>query len=142
MQILQVQFPQWKLVFQSRFFERKLKHLEILSSRLGHKIKRNWLRCRCECTVQQSLNIPGQGVFRHVVVWIGSPWHECPPWAGLGLVHVLDLVLLPPPHVTEQCENVDQWLHPPLTYDKIREEKMNAGYHKIHLVFDPIVRIN
>ena len=48
-----------------------------------------------------------------VSVWVASPEHWAPPFAGAGLLHSLVLVLFPPPQVLLQGEKEPQVPQPP-----------------------------
>ena len=48
-----------------------------------------------------------------VSVWVASPEHWAPPFAGTGLLHSLVLVLFPPPQVALQEEKELQVPQPP-----------------------------
>ena len=43
----------------------------------------------------------------------GAPIHCRPSLEGTGLVHVLERLRLPSPHVTEHSDHPDQLTHPP-----------------------------
>ena len=45
----------------------------------------------------RSCNLPGQGLLLQVLVSSPRPTQSCPPWAGLGLVHVRARVCIPLP---------------------------------------------
>ena len=45
----------------------------------------------------KSYNLPGQGLLLQGLVSSPRPTQSCPPWAGLGLVHVRARVCIPLP---------------------------------------------
>ena len=57
--------------------------------------------------------IPGHELALHMCVSVFVPLHVFPPAEGAGLLHILDLVLVPLPHVTVQEPYFPQSLHPP-----------------------------
>jgi hypothetical protein len=58
-----------------------------------------------------------------MVVSVEFPMHKIPPLAGEGLLQVLDLVWMPPPHVFEQDEKSDHSLHSPSYLTKTKSMK-------------------
>lgn len=62
--------------------------------------------------------LPGQDGSLHVAKSWDSPVQLEPPCAGTGLSQLRPLVLLPLPHVTEQCPYVPQSDQPPSTGNK------------------------
>ena len=59
--------------------------------------------------------LPGQ--FWLLQLWLSEddPEQSAPPYWGAGLVHVLVLDCVPPPHSTEQDSHDEKELHPPAT---------------------------
>ena len=61
--------------------------------------------------------LPGQVLMLHVCMSVFLPWHLLPP-LGVGLLHILDLVWVPLPHVTVQVAQFSQLPQPPLTEEQ------------------------
>ena len=61
------------------------------------------------------MTLPGHAALLHAALSILGPEHWAPPLAGAGLVQLLVLVRVPPPHVTLHAEKAPYALHPPLT---------------------------
>ena len=57
--------------------------------------------------------LPMQLLSLHPVTSIEFPVQKCPIGEGVGLVHVLDLFLNPPPQEVEHWPQLDQIVHPP-----------------------------
>ena len=62
-----------------------------------------------------SLILPGQRWALQSCVSLLSPRQSSPPYAGAGLLQVLVLVWVPPPHSAEHCDHSPNSLHPPST---------------------------
>ena len=50
--------------------------------------------------------LPGQQPVLHCSVAYVGPLHERPPYFGVGLVHVLDFLFIPPPQLFEQPRSI------------------------------------
>ena len=59
--------------------------------------------------------VPGHAEVEQRLVCWDEPEHFFPPFAGEGLVHVLDRVWEPPPHDLVHVDHLLQALHPPFT---------------------------
>ena len=57
----------------------------------------------------------GQSFLLQLSLSLAFPIHLLPPYWGRGLLHSRVLVLIPPPHVTEQVAHGDQGPQPPST---------------------------
>ena len=55
------------------------------------------------------------GGLMQFLVCSSSPSQSSPPFAGEGLVHVLERVWVPPPHVLEHVDHSDHSVNPPST---------------------------
>ena len=67
-------------------------------------------------TCQLMSVVPGQGsVFSQGAVSTSSPIQSAPSYAGIGLVHVLDLDLVPGPQGVEHVLQSSYSDHPPST---------------------------
>ena len=64
-------------------------------------------------TNTNTLNLLGHGFMLHDFETFGAPIHCRPSLEGTGLVHVLERLRLPSPHVTEHSDHPDQLTHPP-----------------------------
>ena len=58
--------------------------------------------------------LPGQHWLLHVICLIFEPGQFLPPQVGVGLLHLLVNVCVPPPHVLVHGPRIQE-LHPPLT---------------------------
>jgi len=65
----------------------------------------------------QSVQPPltGQGLVLQASCSVPEPWQFAPPFAGAGLLHVLERDLVPPPQEAEQADKSDHADHPPST---------------------------
>jgi len=78
-------------------------------------------------------SLPGHGFVKQVLVSSCGPWQSSPPWAGGGLSHTLERVLVPSPQVTEHVPHDPQMVHPPSTIlDRSIYEKNPPNPKKIN----------
>ena len=69
--------------------------------------------------------------------WEDNPKQLLPPYAGEGFEHVLVLVCVPPSQDSEQVDQEEYKLHPPLT-----EHNIYSGKYLFFLQVNDIVRID
>ena len=85
----------------------------------------------------KSFQSPGQGLVLHAFKWTFVPIHFFPPCAGAGLVHVLNLFIIPPPQLLLHSSYSPKLLHLPSTMSYIDRWIWVLTFHLI-LVTDII----
>ena len=70
-----------------------------------------------------------------------GPTQAFPPWAGVGLVQLLVLVLAPPPHFSEQSEYAPQSVYLPSTAQEVRNTKWRYNFGQ-KLTYETIEKSN
>jgi len=67
--------------------------------------------------------VPGHDLVLHNFESFGTPLHCRPPFKGTGLVHFLERLWLPAPHVAEHGAQPDHILQPPFTCESVIFDK-------------------